>query len=79
MEKISSVKQIWSGTTSFFALTEGKGLFGWGDNSQGQISSVTEKKVIQVPQSLRLAISSVDNVQVVAGSSTTFLLSGQKI
>ena len=79
LEKFSSIKQIWSGTSTFFALSESKGLYGWGDNSQGQISAIAEKKVIQTPQPLRLIISSYDSVQIVAGSNTTFLLSGQKV
>lgn len=35
--------------------------------------------MINIPQSLKITVSSVDNVQIVAGSSTTFLLSGQKV
>ena len=73
------IKQIWSGTNNFFALTENKGLYGWGDNTQGQISGGADKKFIHVPQSLKITVSSVDSVQIVAGSSTTFLLSGQKV
>jgi alpha-tubulin suppressor-like RCC1 family protein len=33
VDKLSSVKQIWSGAANFFALSESKGLYGWGDNS----------------------------------------------
>lgn len=79
VDKLSSVKQIWSGAANFFALIESKGLYGWGDNSEGQISAVAEKKLIQSPQSLRIAVSASDGVHVVAGSNTTFLLSGQKV
>jgi hypothetical protein len=54
-------------------------LFGWGDNFNGQISVIATRGNITSPQSLRLSLGNTDNIQIVSGSNTTFLLSGQKI
>ncbi len=79
VDKCPTIKQIFAGSNHFFALSDSRGLFGWGENSLGQISGTSDKKTIQLPQSLRISLSSTDNIQIVAGSSTTFLLSGQKV
>lgn len=79
IDKFSTVRQIFSGSNHFFAFSDTRGLFGWGDNSLGQISSLNDKKIIPTPQSLKICVSNAENIQIVAGSSTTFLLSSQKV
>jgi hypothetical protein len=54
-------------------------LFGWGDNANGQISVIATRGNITSPQSLRLSLGNAENILIVSGSNTTFLLSGQKI
>ena len=56
IEKFPPVKQIFAGTNTFFALSENRGLFGWGDNSLGQVSAIGSKNLISTPQSLRLTL-----------------------
>ena len=59
IDKMNSVRQIWAGTNQFFAYSESRGgLYGWGDNSQGQVTTSTDKKSIPSPRSLRLSLSS---------------------
>ncbi len=55
---MSSIKQIFSGFNYFFALSENKGIFGWGDNSQGQVSALATRGNVSTPQSLRLNFGS---------------------
>jgi len=45
----------------------------------GQISIIGPRANITTPQSLRLSLGNTENIQIVSGSNTTFLLSGQKI
>lgn len=58
IEKMQSIKNIYSGFNCFFALTESKGLFGWGDNSHGQVSAAAPKNNISAPQSLHINMGS---------------------
>lgn len=79
IDKINCIKQIWAGTNQYFAYSEARGLYGWGDNTQGQISASTAKRALPTPQSLRLSLSASETLHIVSGNSTTFLLSGQKV
>ena len=76
---MQAIRQIFAGPSCFFALTDSKTLLGWGDNSQGQISAIGARGNMIVPQSLRLSLGNAENIQVISGSNTTFLLSGQKV
>lgn len=78
IDRMQNIKQIYAGFNCFFALSENKCLFGWGDNSQGQVSSIANKANISSPQSLRLIIGNTDYINVISSSNTTFLLSGQR-
>ena len=78
VDKMASIKQIYSGFNSFFALSDGRGLLGWGDNSGGQISSGAVRGMLTVPQTLRISTGHSESINVVAGNRTTFLLSSQR-
>ena len=78
IDKIPSIKQIYAGFNSFFALSEAKGIFGWGDNTNGQVSSIGSRGTIYSPQPLKINIGNYENIHVISGNSTTFLLSSQK-
>ena len=78
IEKVGSIKQSYSSYSSFFALSDSKGILGWGDNSKGQVLSTTSKQYITQPQPLRLTLNSSDNTHIVSGSNTTFLLTSQR-
>lgn len=54
IDKVAAIKQIYSGFNSFFALSDGRGLLGWGDNSGGQVSSGAVRGMLTVPQTLRI-------------------------
>ncbi len=43
------IKQIYSGFNCFFALSENKLLLGWGDNSQGQVSTLATRGNLASP------------------------------
>ena len=78
MDKIQTIKQIYSGTNTFFALSDSKNLFGWGNNTYGQISTNSSKQKLLTPQHLPINLGTSDSVYVIAGTSTTFLLSSQR-
>lgn len=77
VDKSGSIKQIFSGFNCFFVL-DGKGVVGWGDNSLGQISPQLNKSLITSPQPIKIVMGNSESVQIISGSSTTFLLSGQR-
>lgn len=78
IDKVQSIKQIYSGFNCFFALSDTKTLLGWGDNSQGQVSAMANRANLPTPQPLRLNIGTTDYIHIISGSNTTFLLSGQR-
>jgi alpha-tubulin suppressor-like RCC1 family protein len=42
IEKLGGVRQIFGGMNSFFAISENKVFYGWGQNEYGQISGTIE-------------------------------------
>lgn len=56
LEKLSNIKQIFGAINSFFAISENKAFFGWGENEFGQISATTGESFISAPQSLKIPL-----------------------
>ena len=74
-----NIKQIFSGMSCFFAISENKAFYGWGENDFNQITGINGENFIPQPKSLNIPIYLIDNVSLISGNGTTFLLSSKPL
>lgn len=56
IDRMQNIKQIFNGVNHFFAVSESKTLFGWGDNSSNQITGLADVKSIPCGKTLKIPI-----------------------
>ena len=79
VEKLSGIKQLFSGSNSFFAISEHRHFYGWGENEFNQVTGVKGEKLLAQPKQISIPINFNESVSVVSGNGTTFLLSSKPL
>jgi len=57
IERFPSVTAIFGGLSGFYAVSEGKTVWCWGDNSSSQLTGCRSQSLIYQPQQLRIPVS----------------------
>lgn len=65
--------------SGFFAVSENKMVWGWGVNSENQITGLAGNEFIQSPTLLKIPIYLGENIKIVGGPNTTYLLSSKAL
>lgn len=79
IENISSISSIYSTLSGFFAVSENKMVWGWGNNSESQITGLPGNEFIPSPALLRIPIYLGESIKIIGGPNTTYLLSNRAL
>lgn len=79
IDRLSYISSIFGGLCGFFAVCENKNIWGWGDNSHCQITGGKTANFLTTPNQLKVPITASENLRIIPGTTTTYLLSGRPL
>lgn len=65
--------------TCFFAISDTGACYGWGENSNNQITGISSETEIETPKILKIPIYLNESIEIVSGNGATYLLSGKPL
>lgn len=79
IDRLTNVTAIFGGHPGFFAVTDNKTVWCWGDNSAAQLMGNKSQSQISQPQQLKIPVNAAEHLRLVVGRSTTYMLSSKPL